>query len=97
MPEYLAPGVFVEEVSFRSKSIEGVPTSTTGFAGMVRYADHLIGRLIRALEVARVLARDNPAVRFVFPESGATSWADTMILPKVTGQASPRAGGTEEG
>jgi phage tail sheath protein FI len=44
MPEYLAPGVYVEEVSFRSKSIEGVPTSTTGFAGMTRtgpvqYAD----------------------------------------------------------
>ena len=37
MPEYLAPGVFVEEVSFRSKSIEGVPTSTTGFAGVARY------------------------------------------------------------
>jgi phage tail sheath protein FI len=37
MPEYLAPGVYVEEVSFRSKSIEGVPTSTTGFAGMARY------------------------------------------------------------
>jgi phage tail sheath protein FI len=37
MPEYLAPGVFVEEVSFRAKSIEGVPTSTTGFAGMTRY------------------------------------------------------------
>ncbi len=36
MPEYLAPGVFVEEVSFRSKSIEGVPTSTTGFAGLAR-------------------------------------------------------------
>ena len=34
MPEYLAPGVFVEEVSFRAKSIEGVPTSTTGFTGM---------------------------------------------------------------
>jgi phage tail sheath protein FI len=33
MPEYLAPGVYVEEVSFRSKSIEGVATSTTGFAG----------------------------------------------------------------
>jgi phage tail sheath protein FI len=26
--------VFVEEVSFRSKSIEGVPTSTTGFVGL---------------------------------------------------------------
>jgi len=37
MPEYLAPGVFVEEVSFRAKSIEGVATSTTGFAGMTRY------------------------------------------------------------
>jgi phage tail sheath protein FI len=36
MPEYLAPGVFVEEVSFRSKTIEGVATSTTGFAGMTR-------------------------------------------------------------
>lgn len=33
MPEYLAPGVYVEEVSFRSKSIEGVSTSTTGFVG----------------------------------------------------------------
>jgi phage tail sheath protein FI len=37
MPEYLSPGVYVEEVSFRSKSIEGVPTSTTGFAGVTRY------------------------------------------------------------
>jgi Bacteriophage tail sheath protein len=37
MPEYLSPGVYVEEVSFRSESIEGVPTSTTGFAGMTRY------------------------------------------------------------
>ena len=33
MPEYLAPGVYIEEVSFRSKSIEGVGTSTTAFAG----------------------------------------------------------------
>jgi uncharacterized protein len=37
VPEYLAPGVFVEEVSFRAKSIEGVPTSTTGFAGSTRW------------------------------------------------------------
>src|SRR5262245_56214468 len=34
MPEYLAPAVYVEETSFRSKSIEGVGTSTTGFVGM---------------------------------------------------------------
>ncbi len=36
MAEYLAPGVYVEETSFRSKSIEGVGTSTTGFAGATR-------------------------------------------------------------
>ncbi|MGA7733214.1 MAG: phage tail sheath subtilisin-like domain-containing protein [Chloroflexia bacterium] len=37
MPEYLAPGVYVEEVSFRPKSIEGVSTSTAGFVGATRY------------------------------------------------------------
>ena len=36
MPEYLAPGVYVEETSFRAKSIEGVSTSTTGFVGRTR-------------------------------------------------------------
>jgi phage tail sheath protein FI len=36
MPEYLAPGVYVEETSFRAKSIEGVGTSTTGFVGPTR-------------------------------------------------------------
>lgn len=37
MPEYLAPGVFVEETSFRQKSIEGVSTSTTAFVGPTRF------------------------------------------------------------
>ncbi len=36
MPEYLAPGVYVEEVSFRPKSIEGVSTSTCAYAGPSR-------------------------------------------------------------
>jgi len=36
VPEYLAPGVYVEETSFRAKSIEGVSTSTTGFVGATR-------------------------------------------------------------
>lgn len=36
MAEYLAPGVYVEEVSFRSKSIEGVGTSTCAFVGPTR-------------------------------------------------------------
>lgn len=36
MSEYLAPGVFVEEISFRSKSIEGVGTSVASLAGPTR-------------------------------------------------------------
>ncbi|HMV68858.1 MAG TPA: phage tail sheath family protein, partial [Myxococcota bacterium] len=36
MAEYLAPGVYVEEVSFRAKSIEGVGTSTAAFVGPTR-------------------------------------------------------------
>jgi len=37
MPEYLAPGVFVEEVSFRAKSIEGVGTSVCAVVGPTRF------------------------------------------------------------
>jgi hypothetical protein len=37
MPEYLAPGVYIEETSFRAKSIEGVSTTTTGLVGPSRY------------------------------------------------------------
>src|SRR5256885_3245590 len=34
MPEYLAPGVYVEEVDTGSKPIEGVSTSTAGIIGV---------------------------------------------------------------
>ena len=36
MPEYLAPGVYVDETSVRAKSLEGVGTSTTAFVGPTR-------------------------------------------------------------
>jgi len=36
MPEYLAPGVYVEEIELGSRPIEGVSTSTTGFVGVAR-------------------------------------------------------------
>ena len=39
MPEYLTPGVYVEETSFRSRAIEGVATSTFGMAGLTRLAE----------------------------------------------------------
>src|SRR5215216_6710467 len=34
MPEYLAPGVYVEEIDTGSKPIEGVSTSTAGAVGV---------------------------------------------------------------
>jgi hypothetical protein len=37
MPGYRAPGVFVEDVSVRARTIEGVETTTTGFVGPTRY------------------------------------------------------------
>ena len=37
MPEYLSPGVYVEEVSYRARSIEALSTTTTGFVGPTRY------------------------------------------------------------
>ena len=42
MAEYLAPDVYVEETSFRAKSIEGVATSTCGFAGMTRFGPVMV-------------------------------------------------------
>ena len=33
MPEYLAPGVYVEEISTGPRPIEGVGTSTAGMVG----------------------------------------------------------------
>jgi phage tail sheath protein FI len=33
MPEYLSPGVYVEEIEIGAKPIEGVSTSTAGFIG----------------------------------------------------------------
>lgn len=33
MPEYLSPGVYVEEIEIGSKPIEGISTSTAGFLG----------------------------------------------------------------
>ncbi len=43
MPEYLAPGVYVEETSFRAKSIEGVGTSTAAFVGLTARGPLAVG------------------------------------------------------
>lgn len=37
MPEHVTPGVYVEETSFRARSIEDVPTGTFGMTGLTAY------------------------------------------------------------
>ena len=61
MPEYLAPGVFVEETSFRAKSIEGVSTTTTGFVGPTRYGP---------LDIEPEIIREVIAPPYAWPSQG---------------------------
>jgi phage tail sheath protein FI len=44
MPQYLSPGVYVEEVPSSIKAIAGVSTSTPGFIGIVPDKVHLIAK-----------------------------------------------------
>ena len=65
MPEYLAPGVYIEEVSFRSKSIEGVSTTTTGFIGPARYGPiDLDNELITSLGDFKRVYGDGTQMKF---------------------------------
>jgi uncharacterized protein len=60
MPEYLAPGVYVEEVAFRAQTIEGVSTSTAGFVGVSR--DRKLERLMTSFaEFERAAPADSTA------------------------------------
>jgi len=63
MPEYLTPGVYLEETSFRSRSIEGVPTSTFGMAGLTRY-----GPLAYQLTDPKATMVDKPVLVTTFTE-----------------------------
>jgi uncharacterized protein len=46
MPEYLAPGVYVEEVDTGSKPIEGVSTSTSGMVGVTAWGPENVATLV---------------------------------------------------
>ena len=48
MPEYLAPGVYVEEIPADVQPIAGVPTSTTAFLGAARSGPVDVPRLVRS-------------------------------------------------
>ena len=74
MPEYLAPGVFVEETSFRAKSIEGVSTTTTGFIGAAAYGpvSQEPDILTSLTEYERLYDPFGGGAELVFGDTGAT-------------------------
>jgi phage tail sheath protein FI len=49
MPEYLAPGVYVEEIEIGAKPIEGVSTSTAGFLGLTERGPTKTPKLVTSL------------------------------------------------
>jgi phage tail sheath protein FI len=55
MTEYLAPGIYIEEVPFGSHPIEGVSTTTGGFIGAAE-GPHVSGAITSFLEFAQVAA-----------------------------------------
>jgi phage tail sheath protein FI len=64
MPEYLAPGVYVEETSFRNKTIEGVSTSTAAFVGPTRFGptDGLPEMLTNFADFERIYGSIDPLI-----------------------------------
>ncbi|MBU7005780.1 phage tail sheath family protein [Phosphitispora fastidiosa] len=54
MPEYLSPGVYVEEIEIGGKPIEGVSTSTAGFLGETERGPTIPGLVTSWLEFQRV-------------------------------------------
>lgn len=97
MPEYLAPGVYVEETSFRAKSIEGVSTSTAAFVGPTRFGPtrgepEILGSYAEFERIYHGLDRldwggtnyDNyiaHAVRNFFEEGGARLYVSRVFTP----------------
>jgi len=99
VPEYLAPGVYVEETSFRSKSIEGVSTSTTAFVGPTRKGpiggtpelitsfgdfERIYGGLNDLSFSINYLAH---AVRAYFNEGGSRLYVSRVYIPSAPGDA----------
>ena len=79
MPEYLAPGVFIEEIERGPKPIEGVSTSNAGFLGATERGPEYIKLITSWIEFQRlfvvqarsthVLGVESLEMEFAFQES----------------------------
>jgi hypothetical protein len=100
MPEYLAPGVYVEETSFRAKPLEGVSTSTTAFVGATRTGPigetpelvTSVGEFERVYGGTADLSFDTPrtnylahSVRAFFDNGGSRLYVSRVYTPPESG------------
>jgi phage tail sheath protein FI len=68
MPEYLAPGVYVEEIETGSKPIEGVSTSTAGLVGVTERGPAHVPLLVTSFgDYFRLFGGSLDAIDFVNP------------------------------
>ena len=74
MPQYLSPGVYVEEVPSAIKPIAGVGTSTAGFIGQVADAVTMPFRPGRPLDPNAIVAEDRYTVAAANEPQLITSW-----------------------
>lgn len=82
MPEYLAPGVYLEETSFRSKSSEGVSTTTTGFVGPTRYGPtDQTPDVITSLDVFERVYGDGQPLNFIATDGDGNPVLDVANNP----------------
>ncbi|MCW5801151.1 MAG: phage tail sheath subtilisin-like domain-containing protein [Deltaproteobacteria bacterium] len=71
MPEYLHPGVYIEETSFRSPPFEGVSTSTAGLVGRTRKGSEGRPTLVTSFtEFVRRFGEPFPLVASAPPQLG---------------------------
>lgn len=93
MPEYLAPGVYVEEISIGSKPIEGASTSTAGFVGVTERGPAGARLVTSAAEYRRVYGGTLPDSHLSESVAGFfTNGGRRCYVARVAGSGSRTAG-----
>jgi phage tail sheath protein FI len=87
MPEPLAPGVHVEEVSFRAKAIEGVDTGTAAFIGAAERGPLAPRRVASVAEFARWFGATSPTGTYLADAVAGyfVNGGDRLVVCRVTG------------